>query len=154
MSKKFSFRLEPVLSLRSHKVNEAKEVFLQIQAKRIRKDNEIQACIDDMNSLYTRKNGTIPVVELQANFYRQDFLKNEIEKLNNEKERLVEIENHRRKLLAEAMKEEKILLKLKEKKREYYLEEQKQEENKFMDEIANNRFNISKINNDSMTIGA
>lgn len=153
MAKKFSFRLEPVLNLRTHKVNEAKEVFLQIQAKRIKKDNEIQSAIDDLNSLYTGKSGTIPVTELQANYYRQDFLKHEIVKMNAERDRLLEIENHRRNLLAEAMKEEKILLKLKEKKREYYLEELKQEDNKFMDEIANNRFNSSKINNNSVSIG-
>lgn len=141
MAKKFSFRLEPVLNLRTHKVNEAKEVFLQIQAKRMRKEQEIQEAIDAINELYTNKSGTIPVEVLQANYYRQDFLKNEIEKMTAEKERLVEIENHRRKLLADAMKEEKILLKLKEKKKEIYNEEIKIEDNKFMDEIANNRFN-------------
>ena len=149
MAKKFSFRLEPILKLRTHKVNEAKEIFLQIQAMRMKVEDEIQSTFDNLNSLYTGKSGIIPVTELQANYYRQDFLKNEIEKMEIEKKRLMEIENHRRKLLANAMKDEKILLKLKDKKRVYYMEELKIEDDKFMDEIANNRFNKNDILNNN-----
>jgi len=115
MSKKFSFRLEPILNLRSHRVKEAKEVFLQVQAMRINKENEILSNSNAKNSLYTHKQGSLSIADIQANFYRQKFLDAENERLENDKIRLLEIENHRRKLLAEAMKDEKVFQKLREK---------------------------------------
>jgi flagellar FliJ protein len=140
MPKKFSFRLEPVLSLRSHKVKEEKEVFLQAQAHRLNKEKEIADANEHLNSLYREKTGKMSIIEIQTDFYRQNYIKEEIARFEHELVRLLEIEENRRAILAEALKEEKILIKLKEKKKEVFLEELKQEDIKFMDEIASNRF--------------
>jgi len=41
MAKRFQFRLEPVLRLRTHKVNEAKEELGSVMRKRIEKEQDL-----------------------------------------------------------------------------------------------------------------
>ncbi len=139
MPKKFSFRLEPILNLRSHRVRQEKEALLQIQGMRIAKENEIQDNIDNLNSLYRNKIGKISVEQMQIDFHRQNYIKELIKKLEADKLRLLEIEEQRRIILNEALKEEKVLEKLKEKKHTAYKEELNLEDMKMMDEIANNK---------------
>lgn len=139
MPKKFSFRLEPILKLRSHRVIQEKEALLQVQAMRIAKENEIRENTDHLNSLYRNKKGKITVEQMQIDFHRQNFIKEFIKKLEADRLRIMEIEEQRRQILNEALKEEKILEKLKEKKNTAYKEELNIEDMKMMDEIANNR---------------
>ncbi len=139
MPKKFSFRLEPILNLRSHRVRQEKEALLQVQAMRIAKENEIRENTDHLNSLYRNKIGKSTVEQMQIDFHRQNYVKEFIKKLEADKLRLMEIEEQRRIILNEALKEEKVLKKLKEKKHTAYKEELNLEDVKMMDEIANNR---------------
>lgn len=139
MSKKFTFRLEPLLRLRSYKVNQEKEALMQVQSLRINKENEISENIIYLESLYRNKKGRINIEQMQTDFHRQNFIKEFIKKLETDRQRLLEIEEQRRIILNEALKEEKILEKLKEKKIIAYKEELNFEDNKMMDEIANNR---------------
>ncbi len=139
MSKKFIFRLEPLLKLRSHKVMQEKEALMQIQSLRISKENEISDNIEYLESLYRNKKGRISIEQMQTDFHRQNFIKEFIKKLETDRQRLIEIEEQRRLILNEALKEEKILEKLKEKKITAYKEELNFEDTKMMDEIANNR---------------
>ncbi len=138
MPKKFSFRLDSVLKLRTYKVKQEKEALLQVQSLRIKKDEEIDNLKNELESTYKNKKGKISVEILQQNFYRQEYIKENIKKLENDKKRLLEIEEQRKKIFFEAMKEEKVLLKLKEKKLAEYKFELDQEDQKVMDEIAVN----------------
>ncbi len=138
MAKKFSFRLDTVLKLRSYKVKLAKEVLLQIQSQRIKAEEEINRNHQELQSLYRNKVGKISVETMQQDFYRQEYIKNYINILEKEKEKLLKIEEAKRKILNEAMKDEKILLKLKDKKIAEYKFEMNQEDQKVMDDIAIN----------------
>ena len=138
MAKKFSFRLDTVLKLRSYKVKLAKEVLLQIQSQRIKAEEEINRNHQELQSLYRNKVGKISVETIQQDFYRQEYIKNYINILEKEKEKLLKIEEAKRKILNEAMKDEKILLKLKDKKIAEYKFEMNQEDQKVMDDIAIN----------------
>lgn len=144
MAKKFTFRLEPLLNLRSHKVKEAKEELVKVVNKRTSKESEISEQNEYFNGLMKSKKGKIPVAELQADYHHKSFVKDEIGKLENQKEQLLEIEEVKRLRLTEAMKDEKILQKLKEKQKQYHAEEVEKESVKQMDEIA-----ISRHGNDN-----
>lgn len=145
MAKKFSFRLDSILNLRSHKVKQEKEALQQIQSQRIKKDIEIEECKKELENSFMEKSGKFSVEILQQNYFRQEFLKENIVKLEKEKKRLLEIETQRKKILFEAQKEEKILLKLKEKKLLEYKFELDQEDSKVMDEIAINQISKKEI---------
>lgn len=136
MAKRFSFRLEPVLRLRAHKVNRAKEDLVAIVNRRVTKEQQIEERESYYDSLLTTERKTTRAGDLQAIINHEDFVKGEIEKLENEKSQLLEIEVLRRSKLTDAMKEEKVLEKLKEKKKNAHSEELAKEDTQFMDEIA------------------
>ena len=136
MAKKFSFRLEPLLSLRSHKVKEAKEELAKVINKRTLKEDEISEQNEYFNGLLKSRKGKISITELQADYHHKSFVKDEIGKLEYQKEQLLEIEQVHRLKLTDAMKDEKILEKLKEKQKQYHAEALEKEETKQMDEIA------------------
>ena len=136
MAKRFQFRLDPLLSIKSFKVKEAKENLIQIVGLRVRKEEEIEQHLNYYSSLFKSKNGTISAHELQTLFFHKIFVDDNIKKLGKEKQQLLEIEELKRKTLTEAMKDEKILEKLKEKKIITYNQELNKEETKTLDEIA------------------
>lgn len=138
MAKKFSFRLDTVLKLRSYDVKLAKEALSQATAQRINKQNEIEDAHREIASLYGQERGMISVEYLQQKQYRQEFLKEHIIVLEQEKEELLKIEEKRKLELNEANKQEKILIKLKDKKKTEYAFEMGIEDQKNMDEIAIN----------------
>ena len=72
-------------------------------------------------------------------------LKEEIKKLEEEIDQLKEIEELRRVRLTEAMKDEKVLEKLKEKRKYDHDEDSKHEEVLTLDEISQMRFTKKKI---------
>jgi len=140
MAKIFSFRLEKILNLRTQKVAEYKEELNRILAQRYLKEAEIEDKVNYLKILLKAAKGKIKASVVQAQYNHIAFVEEEILNLKNEKEQLLEIENLRRAKLTEAMKEEKILEKLKEKKKFIHLEEVRKEEEKLMDEVAQNRF--------------
>lgn len=111
---------------------------MQIQSQRIKAEEEINRNHQELQSLYRNKVGKISVETMQQDFYRQEYIKNYINILEKEKEKLLKIEEAKRKILNEAMKDEKILLKLKDKKIAEYKFEMNQEDQKVMDDIAIN----------------
>lgn len=140
MAKKFNFRLDKVLNLKSQKVQELKEALNIIVVSRIAKEKEIDQKQNYLNNLLNSKKGVLPASSLQTTWSHKTFIQDTIKKLKIEREQLIEIENLRRQKLVEAMKEEKILLKLKDKKKNQHNQELSREEVKILDEIANIKF--------------
>jgi flagellar FliJ protein len=140
MAKKFNFRLDKVLNLKTQKVQELKEALNLIVMSRIAKENEIDKNQKYLNNLLKSKKGVLPASSLQTSWSHKTYIQDTIKKLKVERDQLIEIENLRRQKLVEAMKEEKILLKLKDKKQIQHKEELSKEEVKILDEIANIKF--------------
>ncbi len=140
MAKKFNFRLEKVLNLKSQKVLELKEALNLIITSRIAKEKEIDKNQNYLNKLLNTKKGLLPASSLQTSWSHTTYIQDIIKKLRFERDQLIEIENLRRQKLVEAMKEEKILLKLKDKKQLQHKQELSKEEVKILDEIANIKF--------------
>jgi flagellar export protein FliJ len=76
------------------------------------------------------------IIDLQSRFHRKIFLEDRIVQIRYEITKIVEIENFKRKELQEAMKDEKILEKLKEKKQVEFKFETGKEEDLALDEIS------------------
>ncbi len=139
MAKRFSFRLESVLKIRTFKAELAKEELNKVIAFRLEKENQIAENQTQIEQTLTKTKRTT-ISDFQANYQFKSFLEEEIKKLEGEVLRILEIEAIRREALAEAMKEQKVIEKLKEKKQEQYRIEMNQLEAIFFDEIAINRY--------------
>lgn len=144
MAKKFSFRLEPLLRLRSHKVSEAKDSLSSVLRVRFAKDEVISERAGYKSELLKKQYISSKVSDLQVRIAHKSFVEKEIEKATKERNQLLEIEKLRRNKLNDAMKNEKILQKLKDKKIEQYNYESNLEENNFIDEIAVSRYRLNQ----------
>ncbi len=136
MTKKFNFKLDTVLRLRTDKTEEAKTELQLIIRKRIEKEQLIDeqfAKLDIHNK--TRKEHK-KLEEIQAFYYHKEFISQEIKKLKMELDNLLDIESLKRTKYNEALKEEKVLLKLKEKKKSEFMAEVEHKEQLELDEIA------------------
>lgn len=140
MAKKFNFRLEPILKIRTHYAELAKEALAEAVNERVAKENEIIFQQNYRNSLLQKVAKSKKVSELQTESNHKIFINEEIIRLTEEKKNLEEIETFRRGKLTEAMKQEKILMKLKERKQIIYNDEINKEETKIIDEIAQRNF--------------
>jgi flagellar protein FliJ len=140
MPKKFSFRLEPLLKIKAFKAQEAKQDLMQVVNLRLVKEQKIDERNNYLDTLFKKRRGRAAVSELQAEYYHKDYVKSEINKLEQERTQLLEIEQLKRQKLVEAMKEEKTLDKLKEKKKETYMQEIDKDEMAQLDEIARRKF--------------
>ncbi len=145
MPKKFVFRLESLLNLKAHKVKEIEEAIQKVLYFRHRTEEEIRKQEEYLRSISNGNSGRFKILDLQAQVNHKEYIAAEIEKLQIQLERIIEIESIYRARLTEAMKEEKILEKLKDKKLETYNEELKKEETKHLDEISINK-EIRKTN--------
>ncbi|MER3329355.1 MAG: flagellar FliJ family protein, partial [Candidatus Kapaibacterium sp.] len=74
--------------------------------------------------------------EIQAFYYHKEAINQEIKKLNMELDNLLDIESLKRIKYNEALKEEKVLQKLKEKKKSEFIAEIEHKEQLELDEIA------------------
>lgn len=144
MAKKFTYRLEPLLKLRSFKTSQAKEELARVLRLRFKKDEFIQEKQNYKNVILSHKYTSGKVSDIQARLAHKSFVELEIEKAQRDRNQLLEIENLRRNKFIEAKKDEMILEKLKEKKLEEYKNELLKEESNFIDEIAISGF-IRKI---------
>jgi len=138
MAKKFQFRLESLLRIRTHKVEEAKEALNEIIQARLKKKREIQEREEQIQAAHAHRGGksSRPVGELQAVWHHVESLRDQIKMLEQEYSQLGEIETLRREILSEAMKKEKVLEKLKEKKQVQHGADIAREEQLFLDDIA------------------
>jgi flagellar FliJ protein len=144
MAKKFRFRLESILNLRSEKVDEAKNDLNVAIRYRNEKEDEIENLSNQKQQKLNEQNKFKKAQDMQALKDHINSIDYSIEKKNKEKEKLIEIENARRLRLNEAMKEEKVIMKLKEKKIEEHQHELLREETNFLDDIATQQY-IKKI---------
>jgi len=141
MAKKFNFKYNSILKLRTEKVNQAQELLFQAERIKIEKQKIITEYKNYINGLLNNNTNKNKISELQNIAYHKQFINNEIEKLEKEKVQIDEIISLRRNKLNEAMKDEKVLEKLKEKKLNSYKEELNKEETKFLDEISMKKVN-------------
>lgn len=135
--KKFNFKFESILNVRSHKVNLAKEDLAKVIKEKVKRLDIINTYLIEIDDLLKRQ--SYDVLFLQARNERIEHLKRLIANIEREIKNIEEIENVRRKKLADLLKDEKIMEKLKEKDFELFKEEYKKQENNFIDEIANQR---------------
>ncbi|MFA7326254.1 MAG: flagellar FliJ family protein [Candidatus Kapaibacterium sp.] len=136
MAKKFNFKLDTVLRLRSDKTEEAKTELQLIIRKRIEKEQLIEEQFAKLSNHNRTRSEHKKLEEIQAFYYHKEFINEEIKKLKMELDNLLDIENLKRNKYNEALKEEKILLKLKEKKKSEFIAEIEHKEQLEIDEIA------------------
>jgi flagellar FliJ protein len=136
MAKKFNFKLESVLKFRADKVNQAMDALNQVVKIRLEKEKMILDTIQLKLDIANQIKSKVKASELQAKNNHLIFLDDEIKKLEHEKKQIVEIENLRRIKLTNAMKDEKVIEKLKEKQLDNYKEDLKKEESIFLDELG------------------
>jgi flagellar FliJ protein len=146
MAKKFKFRLETILKLRTEKVEESKASLNIAVQHRNAKETEIETLRQHKTAQINSPQTTAKAADMQVLRDYINALDNDIVKKEKEKTKLVEIENARRDRLNEAMQQEKVVLKLKEKKLNEYNLQVQREENNFMDEIATEQY-IRKLDN-------
>ena len=136
MAKKFSYRLETFLNLKTFKVKEIEENIQKVLYYRTQTEEEIRKNQEYLAMLNNNRNGHFKAIEIQALNYHKEAVKDEIENLRSQLARIIEIENILRQRLVEAMKEEKVLQRLKERQFEAYMYEVNREETKLLDEIT------------------
>jgi flagellar export protein FliJ len=138
MAKSFKFRLEPVLRLRSHKVEESKRELRNAANRRRRKEEEIEEKEIYLAGITKAPKGLTKASELQAGHFHKVYIREELKKLDKEKLKLIGIETEKRDRLNDDMKDEKILIKLKEKQLKAYEYDAEREDVIRLDEIARN----------------
>ncbi|OQY09452.1 MAG: flagellar export protein FliJ [Marinitoga sp. 4572_148] len=146
---RFHFSLERLRNLKERLEEDAKRIFLEATAERIRAEEalvEINNKIKEENKRFIHQisNNLITIQEIQQ-------WRSYLESLEKEKIRLGEIyreklsiEEEKRQLYLEARKERIILDKLKERKFEEYKLEYQREENRNLDEIGIQMFYRNK----------
>ncbi|TAL67293.1 MAG: hypothetical protein EPN82_15075 [Bacteroidetes bacterium] len=138
MAKNFKFRLEPVLRLRSHKVEESKRELRNAANKRRKKEEEIEEKENYLKQILRAETGNKKASDLQAGHFHKTFVRDELKKLAKEKLKLIETESEKRDRLNEVLKEKKILIKLKEKQLLAHNYDLEREDVIRLDEIARN----------------
>jgi flagellar export protein FliJ len=137
MAKKFRFRLEPLLKLRSREVDKARNELGRAVQARLAQDELIQQKTDYLQELLSPAgNIRISAGDLQARLAHRAAVEQEITLMKKKLQQLAEIEAQCQKKLTQTMMEEKAIEKLKEKKKEVHKLETEREEQIFLDDIA------------------
>jgi len=147
MAKKFNFKLDPVLKIRSYKVKEAKEDLGKTVSDRVKAELEIENRQQYLNDYVQSKIGKLNAAELQTHWNHKGYIEDEINNLSEERQKLIIIEEKKRVKLDTAMQKEKVISKLKERRKTEYTDTLNKEETKEMDEIARNMNRLNKNNN-------
>lgn len=137
MAKKFVFRLESALRLKTYAVQKAKEQLAQI----IDQISTTTTTISELQQELTTLQNNLPTGKQSANslIHQWQYQTSLIQTINkNEKQlqQLNEIASVRQKALVTAMQDEKVYLKLKEKKQILHKNLENREEQLFLDEIG------------------
>lgn len=135
MAKKFKFQLESFLKLKNFNVSKAEDALNRVLILKYEKEAEIENIFTEISDLNNSPRKQT-IIDLQSRFHRKIYLEERIVQIKYEITKIVEIENIKRKDLQEAMKEEKILEKLKDKKREEFRFLNNKEEDLALDEIS------------------
>lgn len=142
--KKFQFRLQKLLQLKTHKkVEKQKDL---AKAERVRRMEEAhlemlkERLEDEINDLAPLKVENIDVRRLTNSVYFQQRLNTNMANQRKAIATAKRQESIKRKHLIDAAREEKVYVKLKEKQQERYLQELDQHIQKEIDEIAQTGF--------------
>lgn len=146
MAKQFKFKLDTVLRLRSDKTEEAKTELQLIIRKRIEKEQLIEEQFVKLENHKATRNKNKKLEEIQSFYYHKEFINQEIKRLQMELDNLLDIESLKRTKYNDALKEEKVLQKLKEKKKSAFLDEIAHKEQLELDEIAIRQFTNKMTN--------
>ena len=137
MAKKFNFRLQTLLNLRSEQVKSAKDALNLALRDRYIQENIINSLVEKKNiQLQQRQVETTKAIQMQGVWDYISALEREILTEKKKLAELIKIENNCRKKLNLALKEEKVLLKLREKKIQEHMQIVQREETNFLDEIG------------------
>ncbi len=139
--KKFKFRYEQLLAIRSHKVEDLKnkigQLNFQLNTLEDKKNEKLGAqasYLDEINKLLSEGCSSQELILLneQKSYYHR-ILKELINEIRQIQLQVIQVRDQ----LNEALKEQKIMEKLKEKEFERYLEEIELNETKVTEEIVN-----------------
>ncbi len=136
MAKKFTFRLNPILNLRKQNTQISKQELASAINDRVNKEMQIDEVRHQQLKLNQATIERMHLHELQAMVNHKRALSKELQKLNNERETLLEREKMKQLKYNSALQEEKIILKLKEKKEIEHKQALDKEEQKDLDEIG------------------
>lgn len=146
MAKKFNFKLETVLRLRSDKTEEAKIELQTIIRKRIEKEELIESEKLKLEKHNKTRSKYKKLEEIQEFYYHKDFVAQEIKRYRMELDNLLDIESLKRSKYNEALKEEKVIQNLKEKKKSEFIAEIDRKEQLELDDIALRQYSNKMTN--------
>ncbi|SHF07092.1 flagellar FliJ protein [Marinitoga hydrogenitolerans DSM 16785] len=138
---RFHFNLERLKNLRERLEEEAKRIFLEATAERIKSEQDLvdinnKIKLENENFIKQISNNLITIQEIQQWRSYLESLEKERIRLGEIYREKVAIEEEKRQKYLEARKERIILEKLKERKFEEYKIEYQREENRNLDEIG------------------
>jgi hypothetical protein len=113
MAKKFQYRLEPLLKLKSYNSTIARTELTNAINERMNKEEEIENITIHRKSLNNMEVISMNVSKMQHLHYFKQSLEDQKKKLSEEKEVLAEKEKVKQSKYNIAMQEEKVLAKLK-----------------------------------------
>ena len=146
--KKFKFKLQSLMNLRERREEEAKKNYRESLKKINDEENKLLEMKTELKKFESEYQKTISInPELMSQFYLyyEKLEHNVIEQREQVALAKQEMEINKKNLI-EARKERKKIEKIKENELERYLDEVKKAEQKFIDEIATQKFNEKKKN--------
>jgi flagellar export protein FliJ len=143
MAKKFVFRLEAVLSIRTKAVEDAKIALGKTLSERTAKEQEIRQQEEYISTLMSNTDvrGRSSALMIEAQWHHLRVAKKDLQQLEEQKAQLLRLEADKRRKLALALQQEKALLQLKEKQLQEYVRAEDHAEQAFLDDIAQRTHN-------------
>lgn len=135
MAKKFKFKLDSFLKIKKFNVQKAEDELNKILSLKYSREQTILSLKNEIIEINNFK-GKSTIMDLQSNFHRKTFIDELIVKEKYEITKLDEIEKIKRQDLSNALKEEKIIDKIKDKKMVEHKFELNKEEEFQLDEIG------------------
>jgi len=139
----FSFRLDPLLSLRKHEERMKQQALAQVvtaRTARLRRLALVQREFEDTRrGLQAIGQATLPVQQIRNHYLYLAALRRRMQHLTSEIKRLDDVVAGRREELIEAARRRSVMEQLRERYRVRYLEAQRRTETKVLDEVGTNQ---------------
>ena len=144
----FTFKLEPLLNHRRYQEEVLQKELAELK-KRLAEEKETLRLLRNrkrkyLQQLQNKQKAGRPASEIKLYLNFVDHLSEKMEVQNQRVRKAEHSFNLKRKDLIQAMKNRKILDKLKEKGQQAYQQKWLKKERDFMDEVAGNQFNLNK----------
>ena len=148
--KRFSFNLQSILDLRIREEDEAKAFLMTCEAELQKANTDFQNKKEELQNFQTREKNAragdaTTASTLKFSVSWRNSIKLEILKLGRQIQDISVDVARARKQFTEASIKRKTLEKLRDKKKEEWQKEFNKQEQKFLDEIAQTRYNFRKI---------